>query len=435
MTVKEDSEKSSAPNSRFRDLKFQFAGNVQAFLDQTDSATARGGRNGVEGLAAALMKDAAESRATDVHLEPENGSMCLRLRVDGVLHDAALLPGEWGDPLQGYFKNLAGIDPIPLIKPANGSARYGIHERAVDIRVVSAPTSQGEKTAIRILDLERMRLKLTELGFSDEQRGTIKDWLSQVSGMFLVVGATGSGKTTTLYSLLHELRRRDLSVVTIEDPIEYQVEGVTQMQINETRDLTFAEGVKTMLRLDPDFLMVGEIRDPASAAAAQDASATGKVVLSTLHSRDAAGAITALRNYGIEDHEIATALELVISQRLVRRLCPNCRKKSSATDEEKAWLESLQLEVPSTCWQATGCEDCRRTGYRGRIGLFEIWRLERPSYDRIVGHTYEAELRRHLRENGVASMLADGINKVEAGETTLAELRRIGGYGFARPNR
>lgn len=435
MTAKEETDRQPETASRFRSLKFQFARNVQAFLDDSQGSEGGAEADGVEGLAAAVMKDAAETRATDVHLEPENGSICLRLRVDGVLQDAALLPGEWGDPLRGYFKNLAGLDPIPLIKPANGSARYRLDERTVDLRVVCAPTSQGEKTAIRILYLEQARLRVTELGFSDEQRHKIENWLAQVSGMFLVVGAIGSGKTTTLYSLLHELRLRDLSVVTIEDPIEYQVAGVTQMQVNETRNLTFAEGVKTMLRLDPDFLMVGEIRDPESAAAAQDASATGKVVLNTLHSRDAAGAITALRNYGIEDHEIATALELVISQRLVRRLCPECRKESTPSDEDRTWLESLNQDVPTECWQATGCDDCRQTGYRGRIGLFEIWRLDRPSYDKIIRHADEDDLRRDLRENGITSMLADGMQKVATGETTLDELKRMGGYGFARPDR
>lgn len=373
-----------------------------------------------------LIEDAMRERATDIHLEPENDSVCVRLRIDGVLHDAALLPKEVGSRLVGHLKALAQIDPIPLSRPADGRASYLYQDEDLNLRVACVPCIGGEKIAIRLLEAHSLELSLAELGLKKDHYATVERWLGNVTGMFLVVGATGCGKTTTLYALLHELKVFNQSVVTIEDPVEYRVHGITQMQVNERRNFTFDEGVKAMLRLDPDFLLVGEVRDVHSAQAALDVAASGKTILSTLHSRDAAGAITTLRNLHLKDYEIATALEVVVAQRLVRKLCPECRQERDLTGSERLWLESAGLPVPDSVWVADECEACQYTGYRGRTGLFEVWHLEDHFKEMVLQHADEARLRSELRKSGIHTILHDGVEKVAAGITSLKELRRPG---------
>lgn len=414
--------------SRFRPLQPHFAPLIQeweaALLervspgDQENGATAE--------LTERLVGDALRERATDVHLDQENGHLCVRFRVDGVLHDAALLPKEAGAHLIGHIKALAQIDPIPLTRPADGRVSYSHNGEEVNMRVACVPCIGGEKVSVRLLETHRLQLSLNELGLRNSHYATVERWLRNVSGMFLVVGATGSGKTTTLYALLHELKIFNQSVVTIEDPVEYRINGITQMQVNERRGLTFEEGVKAMLRLDPDFLLVGEVRDVPSAHAALEVAASGKTILSTLHSRDAAGAVTTLRNLQLKDYEIATALEVVVAQRLVRKLCPECRRKREPNDSEKTWLESAGLPIPEAVWTAQECEECQYTGYRGRTGLFEVWHLEDHFKHLVLKHADEAQLRGELRKGGVNPLMHDGVEKVSQGITSLSELQRPG---------
>jgi type II secretory ATPase GspE/PulE/Tfp pilus assembly ATPase PilB-like protein len=243
--------------------------------------------------------------------------------------------------------------------------------------------------------------------------------------MFLAAGPTGCGKTTTLYSLLHELKLSNRIIVTLEDPVEYLIDGITQIQIDMLHDLNFAEGAKSMLRLDPDFLMLGEIRDGTSAETAVNAAISGRVLLSTVHSRDAVGAITALRNWNLPDHEIAESLSVVVAQRLVRKLCPACRRKTKPNETEKRWLKSLYLKVPSTVWKAQGCKKCRDLGYDGRTGVFELWRLSSADYHAILEHVDEISLRESLAARGHRSVLEDAMDKVTEGVTSLEEVRRV----------
>jgi type II secretory ATPase GspE/PulE/Tfp pilus assembly ATPase PilB-like protein len=244
--------------------------------------------------------------------------------------------------------------------------------------------------------------------------------------MCLVAGPVGSGKTTTLYALLHELELADHAIVTIEDPVEYAVDGITQIQVDKAHGMNFAQGLKAMLRLDPDYMLVGEMRDAESARTAVEASASGQVVLSTLHSPDAIGVVTLLRNWAVADHQIATVLEVVISQRLVRRLCEQCRRKGPPNAAEQSWLESMNLPLPDQCWHAKGCDACYSTGYAGRIGIFEIWRKTEADYQRLLDHADEHALRREFRARGGKTILQDGLQKAADGITSLSEIRRMG---------
>jgi general secretion pathway protein E len=383
----------------------------------------------VSRMAEQLMMDAVRENATDIHFDPDAGHVVVRLRIDGTLRDAVQLSRARGEQLIRHFKVLANLDPTPAIKPADGRIRYRLDDRALDLRVACAPTITGETLAIRILDPTGNRRNLSELGLSDSHRALLTDWLNDVSGLFLVVGPTGSGKTTTLYALLHELKLRERSIVTIEDPVEYTIPGIVQMQVEERRGFTFEEGLKNLLRLDPDYILVGEIRDKPSAQTAVMASASGKLLMSTLHSRDAAGAITALRNFELEDHEIAAALEVVVAQRLVRKLCENCRRQEPPTEAEIRWLRSLGRPAPPQTWHATGCDLCHHAGYRGRTGVFEVWRLHEEDDQLILRHADEQTIRRELRARGVHSLLYDALAKAATGITSLTEIQTIGGQG------
>jgi general secretion pathway protein E len=250
--------------------------------------------------------------------------------------------------------------------------------------------------------------------------------------MLLVAGPTGTGKTTSLYALLHELRLLDCSVITIEDPVECQIDGISQIQVDEPHGLTFAEGIKAILRLDPDYMLVGEIRDGSSARAAVDAAATGRTLMSTIHTRDAVGSVTVLRNLGLADHEIAAVLSIIVSQRLVRRLCPHCRTCGPPTEREARWLDTVKVPVPDTTWHAVGCDKCRDIGYRGRMGVFEVWRLDEHDYGLILDHADERSIRDRLCHTDHNFLLADALVKVESGITSIEELRSMGGFGWTR---
>lgn len=382
-------------------------------------------------LALALVQDAMTARASDIHLEPRDDEMRVRLRIDGAVSDVAGLTAEQGKWLTNQFKALADLDPVVRFTPKDSHARVCLNDCTVDLRLALAPCQQGEALSIRLLDPKRLDRSIDDLGLTEANRQQLEDWLENVNGMFLSAGPTGSGKTTTIYALLHELKFADRTVVSIEDPVEYEIPGITQVQLDEKHHLSFAEGVKAMLRLDPDFLMIGEIRDAASARAAGDAAITGRVLLSTVHSRDAVGAVTALRNWGLPDHEIAESLAVVIAQRLVRRLCPGCRKPATPTESEIRWLRSLRLPAPKCAWSATGCNKCDGFGYFGRTGIFELWRLREADYRLILEHSHDHQLRQHFHASHAGNLIQDGLAKVDAGVTSLAELRRASKGAFS----
>jgi general secretion pathway protein E len=301
------------------------------------------------------------------------------------------------------------------------------------VRVATTPTVLGEKLALRFLPTELARLRLDELGLSEADYAQFRRAIQDARGMVLVSGPTGAGKTTTVYALLHELKAANRAIVTLEDPVEYVIEGITQIQVNEKQGLTFARGIKGLLRLDPDIIMMGEIRDGASARTALEAADSGHVFVSTLHARDVAGTVTALRNYGLADYEIAATLDLVVAQRLVRRLCPACRKQEPPTDVESRWLRLFKQPVPDQTWHAAGCSHCYMTGYRGRVGIFEVWRLNEEFAELILEHADERKLRRRIRHLGLFSLLEDDLQKAAQGLTTLGEMQHVGGLEFFVP--
>jgi type II secretory ATPase GspE/PulE/Tfp pilus assembly ATPase PilB-like protein len=374
-------------------------------------------------LADALLRDARISRATDIHLDPERERALIRFRIDGMVIDVAVVDKWHAQRITNQFKTLVKIDPVTLFAPQASRFTYETEGEELDLRVTLVPCVNGETLTIRLLDAERLHRSIQELGLNDRMLHTIKQWLDAISGMFLVAGPTGTGKTTTLYALLHELKLLEKRVVTIEDPVEYQIDGVTQIQVDQEHGLDFTEGIKTMLRMDPDYLLVGEIRGGASAQAASTIATTGHVLLSTLHGNDPVSAVTALRNWGVEDYEIAASLQIVVAQRLVRRLCPECRRVEEPAEDERRWLRGLEQAVPDRAWHARGCEACGGLGYRGRIGIFELWRTTTEELDLIVSHAGERRLREHLRSRDHATLLADGMAKVNEGSTTIAELR------------
>jgi len=378
--------------------------------------------------ARALLRDALREGATDIHLDPSAEGLLVRLRVDGVVLDGATLDRIEGDRLMNQIKTLSQLNPTSAMTPEHNRVTLELDDRKLDLRVTVAPCLRGDKLSVRLLEPERTVRELTELGLSPSDCDEIRLWLDRLNGLFLVTGPTGSGKTTTLYALLQRLRIVEAHLVTLEDPVEFEVGGINQMQVDEARGLTFAEGIRSMLRLDPDYIMLGEIRDAATARAAMDAAASGNGLMSTLHSRDAASVVTVLRNYGLNDQEISANLSVVVSQRLVRTLCPHCRVKEPPDEDERRWLDSEGLEPPAELWHPFGCDHCRQVGYVGRTGVFEAWRVDHDDYALLLDHADERRLQQHLADKGHRFLLDDALDKVGRGVTAIAEVRRMG-YG------
>ena len=385
-----------------------------------------------EEIMSSLLADALNARASDVHFDPLSDGFQIRFRIDGALHRIMMTDLEEGMRMVRFFKAAAGLDPGSLVTPHDARTHFEIDGRELEVRLACAPAVTGEKLALRLLWRDRLALNLGELGLGASQRDHIDHWLNNASGMFLAAGPVGSGKTTTLYALISELDLARRNIVTIEDPVEYQVDGLNQLQADERHGLAMGTALKTILRLDPDFILIGEVRDEISARAAIDAAATGKIVLSTLHARDAAGTVTSLRNLGASDHQIAVALSFVVAQRLVRRLCTECRTNGTLEKPDRAWLERLQLDIPQSVWKAVGCPRCAGTGYYGRSGVFELWPVDWQAYDLILAGADEATIRRHIRRQTESDILKAGMQQAEAGVTTLSELRGMSGVVRAR---
>jgi type II secretory ATPase GspE/PulE/Tfp pilus assembly ATPase PilB-like protein len=381
-------------------------------------------------LMSALLEDALRERVSDLHVDPDGAGYQVRFRVDGAVIDTVRLTTADGKRIVRAFKSLADLEHGQARVPQDGRAELNAGSNKVSVRVAVAPTVAGEKLTVRMLAAEMTRRHLHELGLSAGDFELLRHALLNARGMILLSGPTGSGKTTTLYALLQELQGSQRAIVTIEDPVEYVVDGITQIQVNKKQGLTFAEGARGLLRLDPDVILMGEMRDAASARVALDIADTGHLFLSSLHARDAVATITALRNYGLQDFEIAASLDLIVAQRLVRRLCMKCRKEEPPTKAEAKWLELFGQPVPRLTWRATGCPECSLTGYRGRVGIFEVWPLREEEADLILRHTDEHTLRRRLRKQGMSSLLEDDLSKVAEGITSLAEMQAVGGLSF-----
>lgn len=377
--------------------------------------------------AVSLLRDAVRERASDIHLDAQVEGVLVRLRIDGTLFDGALLEHSAGKLLGNQLKVMCGLDSVTKYIPEEGRSTHEVDGRLLDLRMTHGPCLNGDKISVRVLEPKLAPLSLAQLGLRSTALENMQDWLDDIYGMLLVAGPTGSGKTTTLYALLNTLKLHKKNIVSIEDPVEYQVYGINHMQVDTRHGLGFPEGVKAILRMDPDYVMLGEIRDAASAKAAIIAAASGRPLLSTIHSRDATGVIDVLRNYSLNDHEISSNLVMVVAQRLVRLLCPECRKKGRPTRQERRWLALLGRKVPGNVWHAKGCDACRGLGYKGRTGVFEVWRVRADDYNLILQGIDRKQLYAHLREQGHIFMLDDGLKKAAEGLTSLDELRGLSG--------
>ncbi|MFT5155124.1 MAG: general secretion pathway protein E [Planctomycetota bacterium] len=406
----------------------KYAEEIEAGRDDPESAV--GPAEDATYFMEMLLEDAIRERASDIHFEPYATGVRVRFRIDGVLLDTMSLPLEGGGTMIRHMKALGGLDPVPAARPASAGRTVRVGNRNIEVRTSVAPCVFGEKVVLRMLDLPQQVQHLSALGLNGDDETHIRGWLEHVTGTFVVCGPTGSGKTTTLYSLLHELKNTNRSVVTIEDPVEYRVEGVTQMEVDKHQKVDFDEGLRAMLRLDPDYLMLGEIRDPQTARVAMTAAGTGRVLMTTLHSKDAVGVMTALRNWGIDDFQSASALRVVVAQRLVRRLCPECREEAKVpTEAEDEWLRAIGREPPASLWRAVGCAQCNDLGYRGRVGLFEIWRVNNQDAERILGRVDDHKMRQALRERGHRFLIDDALDKVALGLTDIRQIKQLAGGG------
>ena len=370
-----------------------------------------------------MLADGISSRASDVHVEPVEGGVVVRYRIDGVLRQVMKIPRSAGVPLISRIKIMSGLDIADRRRPQDGRARVSVNGAPVDLRISTLPATHGEKVVIRVLNQRATVLSLDSLGMSEDERAQIGKLLTNKEGIILVTGPTGSGKTTTLYSALRMVQSEGVNIVTVEDPVEFRLgENIVQVQVNEKAGLTFATALRSILRQDPDVVLVGEIRDHETAQIAVQASLTGHLVLSTLHTNDAPNAVTRLVDMGMETYKIATALRGVIAQRLMRRLCPLCRQESRdgvPTRIKRYIPDGTQL------YRSVGCPECAMTGYRGRFSIVEVLTMN-PELERRIGAGATADrIAEAARHSGMKSLWESGLVHVLHGETTLEELLRV----------
>lgn len=364
-----------------------------------------------------LLGAGIAERASDIHLEAEEQEIVVRHRVDGVIRVARRLPRSIGPALASRIKIVSGLDIADRLRPQDGRARVAVDGVAVDLRVSTLPASHGEKIVIRVLDQRTAVRTLDAIGFAADELARIERLLQAREGLVLVTGPTGSGKTTTLYAALRRLKQRGVNIVTVEDPIEYRLPGIVQVQVRERAGLTFAAALRSIMRQDPDVLLIGEIRDRETAEIAIQASLTGHLVLSTLHTNDAPSAVTRLLDIGVAPYKIATAVKGVLAQRLLRRLCPRCRRRIDASSAPE-WASGSRFE-------AVGCRGCDDTGYHGRLAIVEVL-IATPELERRIaaGDSTEA-IADAARQDGMRSLWQSGLARVSGGETTEEELVRV----------
>ncbi|MFC1761578.1 GspE/PulE family protein [Planctomycetota bacterium] len=376
-----------------------------------------------------ILYQAVQSRASDIHIEPYETETRVRYRIDGVMHDVMSVARDQLAAVQSRLKIMANLNIAEQRLPQDGQSRIKIGEDLVDIRVSVIPTLGGERIVLRLLDKSHGQLHLDEIGFDGQALVTFKQLIQVPHGIILLTGPTGSGKTTTLYGALNELNNQELNILTVEDPIEYQLPGVGQMQVKPKIDLTFANCLRHILRQDPDIIMIGEIRDAETAQIAIQASMTGHLVLSTLHTNDAASAITRLIDMGIEPYLISSSVMAIIAQRLVRIICPECKtvdQEGTAQGLLPPLDQTSALETyTSTLYRGAGCRHCLNTGYRGRTGIFELLVVDDALRNLITQRSATHQVREQATRNGMITLRQDGLQKAYAGHTTLEEVCRV----------
>ena len=371
----------------------------------------------------ALLQEAIRENASDIHIETFERRLSVRMRIDGVLRTVLTPRRELAPLLVSRIKVMARLDIAEKRVPQDGRISLRLGGRDVDVRVSTMPSSNGERVVLRLLDKQAGRLQLAHLGMGDQCYQLMRELIHKPHGIILVTGPTGSGKTTTLYAGLTDLNDHSRNILTVEDPIEYQLEGIGQTQVNTKVDMTFARGLRAILRQDPDVVMVGEIRDLETAEIAVQASLTGHLVLSTLHTNSAVGAVTRLQDMGIEPFLLSSSLLGVLAQRLVRLLCPHCKEEHLLTEAERSMLGLVDGHADKV-FRPVGCDQCNQTGYRGRTGIYELVLVDDTLREMIHDRAAEQLLERHARKS-TPGIRADGWRKVLAGDTSIEEVLRV----------
>jgi type IV pilus assembly protein PilB len=374
-----------------------------------------------------LIEQAVMNRASDLHLEPTEDDMRVRYRIDGVLHEVDVVPRGVMAALTSRIKIMSGVDITEKRVPQNGRISAMIRDRTVDLRTATLPTVWGEKLVLRVLDTGGIDLDMNKLGFTKHNLDRFSESFGKPHGMVLVTGPTGSGKSTTLYATLGQISKPEVNVITVEDPVEYRLRGVNQVQVNVKAGLTFAAVLPAILRSDPDVVLIGEIRDGHTAQIAVEASLTGHLVLSTLHTNDAPGAVTRLTEMGIEPFLVGSSLDCVLAQRLSRRLCDWCKEAYGPTEEELigARWPFEDLIVPDALYRPVGCRNCANTGYRGRLAIHEVMPISPEIESLTIRRAPAGEIREVALEQGMYDLRADGLAKAAGGLTSVREISRI----------
>jgi len=369
----------------------------------------------------ALITEAIKENASDIHVEPFESRLSIRFRVDGVLREVLEPPRQIASLLVSRIKVMAQLDIAEKRLPQDGRIALKVADRPVDIRVSTLPSGHGERVVMRLLDKQAGRLDLEQLGMGKEEEKRLENMIQKPHGIILVTGPTGSGKTTSLYAMLSVLNDASRNILTVEDPVEYDLDGIGQTPVNTKVDMTFAKGLRAILRQDPDVVMVGEIRDGETAQIAVQASLTGHLVLSTLHTNSAVGAITRLQDMGVEPFLLSSTLLGVLSQRLVRKLCPDCKTETQLDVEQ---VDSFKISGDDVIYKSNGCSACLQTGYRGRTGIYEMIEIDETLSTMIHDGSSQPQLERYCRTRS-QSLREDGIRKMLLGETTLDEVLRV----------
>ncbi len=377
-------------------------------------------------LVNSIIGKVTDLRASDIHLEPFDDGLHVRYRVDGVIHPGELVPPRLSAAVGSRVKLMAHLDIAERRLPQDGRIKTRVKGRELDLRVSTVPTVHGESIVMRVLDRASVKLQLETMGFAKDTLAKFNDLLTRPHGILLVTGPTGSGKTTTLYAALSKIDAEENKIITVEDPVEYQLEGINQIQVHSQINLTFANALRSILRQDPDIIMIGEMRDGETAQIAVQSALTGHLVLSTLHTNTAAGAITRMQDMGVESYLITSSVNGVLAQRLVRTLCNNC-KEAYEPGEEVRRVSGLGRfsQVGQPIYRAVGCNQCRQTGYKGRTGIHELFVLDEPMRNAINAGKDSNELFALASKGGMLSLHEDGLRKVAGGMTTLDEVARV----------
>ncbi len=371
-----------------------------------------------------LLSQAIERGASDVHIEPFEGVLKVRYRIDGILHDVESPPKRLQDAIISRVKIMGKLNIAERRLPQDGRIKLKVTGRDIDLRVSTVPTLSGESVVMRILDSASLVLSLEKLGFSPGILRQFESLVRRPYGIVLVTGPTGSGKTTTLYAALDKINSPDKKIITIEDPVEYNLRGINQIQVKPAIGLTFANGLRSIVRQDPDIIMIGEIRDPETAEIAIQSALTGHLVFSTIHTNDAAGGITRLLDMGMENYLLASSIMGILAQRLVRVNCQSC-KRGEQTSPELLQEAGLPATEPFVAYEGTGCEACGQTGYRGRIGIFELLPIDEDIRVPILEKTSSNIIKQQAVSKGMVTLRGDGLEKVRAGLTSIAEVLRV----------